>query len=39
VPIGGLIMEKYLHGELSEASKAKAQEIQDKRINYGTADR
>jgi penicillin-binding protein 2 len=39
VPIGGLIMEQYLHGELSEASKAKAQEIQDKRINYGTADR
>ena len=39
VPIGGLIMEKYLHGELSESSKAKAQEIQDKRINYGTADR
>ena len=39
VPIGGLIMEKYLHGELSEASEAKAQEIQDKRINYGTADR
>ena len=39
VPIGGLIMEQYIHGELSEASKAKAQEIQDKRINYGTADR
>ena len=39
VPIGGLIMEKYLHGELSEASKTKAQEIQEKRINYGTADR
>ena len=39
VPIGGLIMEQYLHGELSEASKAKAQDIQEKRINYGTADR
>lgn len=39
VPIGGLIMEQYLHGELSEASKVKAQEIQEKRINYGTANR
>ena len=39
VPIGGLIMEKYLKGELSEASLARAKEIQGKRINYGTADR
>jgi penicillin-binding protein 2 len=39
VPIGGLIMEQYLHGELSEASQARAKEIQEKRINYGTADR
>jgi penicillin-binding protein 2 len=39
VPIGGLIMEQYLHGELSEASKHKAEEIQNKRIDYGTSDR
>jgi len=39
VPIGGLIMEQYLHGELSEASQARANDIQEKRINYGTADR
>ena len=39
VPIGGLIMEKYLKGKLSEASEAKAQQIQEKRINYGTSDR
>ena len=36
VPIGGLIMEQYLKGELSEASERKATEIQNKRINYGT---
>ena len=39
VPIGGLIMEQYLKGKLSEASEAKAQQIQEKRINYGTSDR
>ena len=39
VPIGGLIMEKYLKGQLSEASEAKAKTIQEKRINYGTSDR
>lgn len=39
VPIGGLIMEQYIHGELSEASKAKATEIQNKRISYGNATR
>ncbi|MCH5309963.1 MAG: penicillin-binding protein 2 [Prevotella sp.] len=39
VPIGGLIMEQYLKGKLSEASEAKAQTIQEKRIAYGTADR
>ena len=36
VPIGGLLMEQYLHGELSEASEAKATAIQEKRINYGS---
>ena len=39
VPIGGLIMEQYIKGELSEASKSKATEIQNKRIDYGSADR
>ena len=39
VPIGGLIMEQYIHGELSEASKTKAAEIQNKRISYGTSSR
>ena len=39
VPIGGLIMEQYLHGSLSEASEAKAQSIQEKRISYGADTR
>ena len=39
VPIGGLIMEQYLKGQLSEASERKATEIQNRRINYGTDDR
>jgi len=39
VPIGGLIMEQYIKGELSEASQRQADEIQHKRINYGTDDR
>ena len=39
VPIGGLIMEKYLKGKLSEASIAKAKSIQERRIAYGAGDR
>jgi len=39
VPIGGLIMEKFIKGELSEASERKASEIQKRRINYGEDDR
>lgn len=39
VPIGGLIMEKFIKGELSEASERRADEIQHRRINYGTGDR
>ena len=39
VPIGGLIMEKYIKGKLSEASEARAKNIQERRIAYGTADR
>ena len=39
VPIGGLIMEQYIHGHLSEASLKKADEIQHKVINYGSTER
>ncbi|MBQ8463280.1 MAG: penicillin-binding protein 2 [Prevotella sp.] len=39
VPIGGLIMELYINGELSEASEKKATEIQNRRINYGSESR
>ena len=39
VPIGGLIMEQYIHGQLSEASKHKAAEIQNKHISYGSTSR
>ena len=39
VPLGGLIMEKYLHGKLSEASEKKATEFQHRVISYGTASR
>ena len=39
VPIGGLIMERFIKGELSEASEKRATEIQNRRINYGSEDR
>ena len=39
VPIGGLIMEKYIHGKLSEASERQATTIQHKAISYGTTER
>ena len=39
VPIGGLIMEQFINGKLSEASEKKATEFQNKRIAYGSADR
>ena len=39
VPIGGLLMEQYIHGKLSEASEARAKNIQERRIAYGTTDR
>ena len=39
VPIGGLIMEQYLKGELSAGSEARATSIQNKRIAYGTVER
>ena len=39
VPIGGLIMEQYIHGKLSESSERKATEIQHRRIAYGSVER
>jgi len=39
VPIGGLIMEQYIHGKLSEASEKKAQSLQERHISYGTTSR
>ena len=39
VPIGALLMEKYLNGELSEESKEKAEKIRNRRINYGATER
>lgn len=39
VPIGALIMEQYLNGELSEESKEKAKAIEEKIIYYGTDER
>lgn len=39
VPIGALIMEKYLTGTLSEASEQKAKNIQQRVIYYGNQER
>ena len=39
VPIGGLIMEQYLKGQLSESGESRANDIQNKRINYGDTER
>ena len=39
VPIGGLIMEQYIKGKLSEASQKRADEFQHKHISYGTSER
>lgn len=39
VPLGGLIMEQYINGKLSEASMKKADEFQHKVINYGSSSR
>lgn len=39
VPIGALIMEKYLKGELSPESEMKANDIQMRRIDYGVHER
>ena len=39
VPIGALIMEKYLTGTLSETSEQKANDIQQRVIHYGNQER
>ena len=39
VPIGGLIMEQYINGKLSDSSMGRASEIQHRRINYGNVER
>jgi penicillin-binding protein 2 len=39
VPLGGLIMEQYINGKLSEESQMRADEFQKRRINYGTSSR
>lgn len=39
VPIGKLIIEKYLKGKLSEEDEALATEIQNRRIDYGIRER
>jgi len=39
VPLGGLIMEQYINGQLSEASQKRAEEFQHRHIAYGTTDR
>ena len=39
VPIGGLIMEQFIHGKLSAASEKRASDIQHKSISYGTTER
>jgi penicillin-binding protein 2 len=36
VPLGGLIMEQYINGKLSEASQKRADEFQHRHISYGT---
>ena len=39
VPIGGLMIEQYLHGKLSESAKHRAADFQRRRIAYGKANR
>lgn len=39
VPIGALLMEKYLNGSLSEVSEEKARYIQKRSIYYGNEER
>ena len=39
VPIGALMMEQYINGQLSPASESRAASFQSRHINYGTRER
>lgn len=39
VPLGALMMEQYITGKLSPESEKKAEEFQNRRINYGNESR
>lgn len=39
VPIGALLMEKYINGELSEESKVKVKDFENRKIYYGAEER
>ena len=39
VPIGGLIMEQYINGKLSESSEHRATDLQNRHISYGNTSR
>lgn len=39
VPIGGLMMEQYITGKLSEASEKRAEDFQNRHIVYGSRNR
>ena len=39
VPLGALMMEQYIMGKLSPESEKKAEEFQNRRINYGNESR
>ncbi len=39
VPIGSLMMEQYIKGNLSPASEKKSEDFQHRRISYGAANR
>ena len=39
VPIGSLMMEKYINGRLSPESEKKADEFQHRRITYDSRNR
>ena len=39
VPIGALMMEKYINGKLSDGSEARARAMQSRHVAYGSTDR
>jgi len=39
VPLGSLMMEKYINGKLSAASEAQAQVFENRKISYGSTSR